>query len=98
MPKDGTVWNIINEVNNDENNVSGADVQQIIYIALSDDNDITNKETSVHIVSQNAMVITITPIWVGDCLVKYFFSCQKLLRVKDNRFQRFSPVMGNFSL
>ena len=66
MAKDGTVWNIINEVNNDDNNVSGADVQQIIYIALSDDNDITNKETSVHIVSQNAMVIMITPIWVGD--------------------------------
>ena len=61
-PKDGTVWNIIDhatsEANQDGNpSESGVnDVQQIIYIAY-DDNDISNKETSVHIVNQNTLVI-----------------------------------------
>ena len=60
--KDGTVWNIIDHATSEANqdgNPSGAnDVQQIIYIAY-DDNDISNKETSVHIVNQNTLVISL---------------------------------------
>ena len=56
---DGTVWNIINhaaeEAHQEDDAVAGNDVQQIIYIAY-DDNDIENKETSVHIVNQTTMV------------------------------------------
>ena len=62
---DGTVWNIINhaaeEAHQEDDAVAGNDVQQIIYIAY-DDNDIENKETSVHIVNQTTMVsISNTP-------------------------------------
>ena len=53
------MWNIINhaaeEAHQEEDAVAGNDVQQIIYIAY-DDNDIENKETSVHIVNQTTMV------------------------------------------
>ena len=72
---DGTVWNIINhaaeEAHQEDDAVAGNDVQQIIYIAY-DDNDIENKETSVHIVNQTTMVSNTPRLMVYVAWTKMF--------------------------